>query len=459
VTSAHESALITEAWSAIGAGARTESSIAPPEIDGAAGALPSNFAVQEIATTCVAVAMMAAAELQEQRNGSRPVLALDREHVAFAVRSERYFRRGSESLGAGFAPLSRFWEAADGWVRTHANYPWHRAALLNELGVPDDADAVARAIAQRPALEIEERVFGAGGIAAAVRTLEEWRALRQGAAVADEPLVSSDTRAGAAARVRGACELPAAGVRVLDMTRVIAGPVCTRYLGALGAEVLRIDPPGHLDMALGAFADTLLAKRSTLLDASDSAGTTAVHTLLQSADVLVAGYRPHALDRFGLAVDRLAEQYPGLVIVVLDAWGHSGPWSARRGFDSVVQAPTGIAHGEQRDGAPGALPCQLLDHGTGYLAAAAALDGLCRQSSTGGTPIRRLSLARTAAWVAQHPASTVDEHEDRSPRSEWIQRMGDVDAIAPPGALAGRALQWPTRLTRYGADAPHWSDA
>jgi crotonobetainyl-CoA:carnitine CoA-transferase CaiB-like acyl-CoA transferase len=431
-----------------------------PELRGAAGSLASRFAADEIATACVAVSLMAASALQSARHGPALEPRLDREHVAFAVRSERYFRHGSQRP-MGFAPLSRFWRASDGWVRTHANYAWHRDALLGELRVPNDAARVAAAIAERPAHEVERAVYAAGGIAAAVRTLEEWRAHPQGTAVADEPLIAHRSIGGAAARPRVASDLPVRDVRVLDMTRVIAGPVCTRYLGALGADVLRVDPPGHLDMAPGAIADTLFAKRSSLLDATLGEDRAQLHELLSAADVVVRGYRPGALDRWGLGEDELADRYPGLVIVSVSAWGHGGPWADRRGFDSVVQAPTGIAAGESRDGdEPGALPCQLLDHGTGYLAAAAVLDGLRRQATDGGTHIRRLSLARTAAWLTTTSAAKAPETEPDPDPAPWLQTLepdGDaITAVRPPGESKREALRWPPLITRYGEDAPRW---
>lgn len=365
----------------------------------------------------------------------------------------------------GFAPLSRFWEASDGWVRTHANYPWHRAALLRCLGVEheDDVDAVGAAIAERKATEVEEAVFGAGGIAAAVRPRDDWLAHPQGRAVSAEPLVSCARIGDAAPRQRAADAQPVAGVRVVDLTRVIAGPVCTRLLGALGADVLRLDPPSRPDVGRpGTVADSLLAKRSALVDASSPEGLASLHGLLDLADVVVCGYRPGALDRFDLDVQTLAERHPGLVVILLDAWGHSGPWAARRGFDSVVQAPTGVAHAESTDGGatPGALPCQLLDHGTGYLAAAAALDGLRRQSETGGTCVRRLSLARTAAWLLESGLETETTHAetmaDVDPwRVEVESPNGTVSAIAPPGRIGDSPLTWPFAAA-YGTDEPRW---
>jgi crotonobetainyl-CoA:carnitine CoA-transferase CaiB-like acyl-CoA transferase len=257
--------------------------------------------------------------------------------------------------------------------------------------------------------------------------------------------------------------LPAEGIRVLDLTRVIAGPVCTRYLGAFGADVLRLDPPDKPDLPPGAFADSLLAKRSAAIDLEDPAGRQALHVLLDHADVLVAGYRPGSLVRFGLGRDDLAERHPGLVVVSLSAWGHRGPWADRRGFDSVVQAPTGIALAESPDGSePGALPCQLLDHGTGYLAAAAVLDGLRRQSTSGGTHFRTLSLARTAFWLtAGGPHYVPASAAHPSPAEDWMVELNGrqvAAVVAPPGHIDRQALSWPGPPARYLADSPFWAD-
>lgn len=215
-------------------------------------------------------------------------------------------------------------------------------------------------------------------------------------------------------------------------------------------------------MTKGSFADTLLGKRSCWLDLTDPACVQHLRELLDGADVVVQGYRPGALDRFGLSAEEIAESHPGTIVVVLDAWGHQGPWAGRRGFDSVVQAATGLAVGESSsESEPGALPCQLLDHGTGYLAAAAALDGLRRQRRHGGTPIRRLSLARTAWWVAAaasnpDPRSGLDENIDRL----LVEIPADglnVVAVAPPGSLAGQPLRWPHVGHGYGVDPPEWA--
>ncbi len=487
--------LLAEAWAALAADAGLAGGGPPPPaspagdpgrplrlpaglevlwVSGEPGQLRSRLPVEEVAIACTGAALLAAAALHAQRGGDggsrgSPTARLDRGHVAAAFRSEAYLRINGTQGGPGFAPLSRFWRAADGWVRTHGNYPWHRSALLRALGCSGDPEPVAAAIAGLGAREVEDLVVGAGGVAAAVRTEAAWRASPPGQAVTATRLIEATEIGGAPPQWRAAGALPATGIRVLDLTRVIAGPVATRYLAALGADVLRLDAPDRPELPLHAY-DGLLGKRSALLDFGTTGGNARLHELLSGADILVHGYRPHALDRFGLAPDSLAERHPGLVVVSLSAWGSRGPWGDRRGFDSIVQAACGIAMAESQDGErPGAMPCQLLDHGTGYLCAAAALRALARQSAHGGTQFRELSLARTAHWLlgqsrgaaapAPAPASapaSVDEGDDEA----WLMAVdsaeGPVTAVLPPGQLDGQALAWPRALSRYGGDKAAW---
>jgi hypothetical protein len=336
--------------------------------------------------------------------------------------------------------------------------------LLRALDTSDDVDAVAAAIQRRPAHEVDSVVVEAGGAAAAVRTRGEWDRHPQGRALRAEALVARVRVGEAPPRERLAGAGPASGVRVLDLTRVIAGPVATRFLGALGADVLRIDPPQLPDLIRGAPGDSLLGKKSAVLDATRPQGRAALQGLLDQADVLVCGYRPGALDRLGLDVPAVTAAHPGLVVVVLNAWGHAGPWARRRGFDSLVQAASGIAAGESTGGnGPGALPCQLLDHGTGYLMAAAALDGLRCQVEQGGTHVRYLSLARTAAWlmaagpqVPSPPDGPVEPDDVEAWLVELKSRDGPVRAVAPPGRLGEHPLRWPPVVSGYGTDEPVW---
>ncbi|MEV0347577.1 CoA transferase [Nonomuraea sp. NPDC050680] len=252
--------------------------------------------------------------------------------------------------------------------------------------------------------------------------------------------------------------LPAAGVRVLDLTRVIAGPVATRTLALLGADVLGVDSPG-LPESTDAHADTGMGKRSTLLDLSAIDDLRTFADLLGSADVVVLGYRPGALEALGL--DTLLARRPGLIVAQLCAWGWSGPWAARRGFDSLVQAASGIAVIEaEADGRPGVLPAQALDHGTGYLLAAAVLRALSDRQLTGGGRWLRLSLAGTASWLLHDIPSTQvegDGYDSRPWLSETASPYGSLRHALPPIHYGDAPRSWSDPPTLWGTDLPVWT--
>ncbi|MGW1840737.1 CoA transferase [Streptomyces sp. NPDC002067] len=458
-----------QAWAALGGAPELTDRI---RYTGPQGLLPARLPVRDLARATVACCALAAAELTARRTG-RPVPAVrvDEGAVATAFVSERHLRVDGRAAST-FAPLSRFWRTADGWVRTHANYPHHRERLLHALGLPASADAtaVAAELAGRRAEEVQEAVYAAGGLAVAARTPEEWAVHGQGATVATHPLVTRQ-RLGAGAPPRrlppltGTPLLPAHGLRVLDLTRVIAGPVATRTLALLGADVLRIDAP-QLPESQDAHDDTGFGKRSTTLDLGARADRTRFEELLAGADVVVTGYRPGSLDRFGLAPEALAERRPGLVLARLSAWGDDGPWGGRRGFDSLVQVATGIAAVEaDADGTPGALPAQALDHGTGYLLAAAVLRSLTEQTETGDARLTTVSLARTARWLVHGaapdltPAPADDGAYDPG---HFLRTMdgpaGRLRYAASPVTFDGGPADWVTPPGRCGADAPRWRD-
>ncbi|MGX1300049.1 crotonobetainyl-CoA:carnitine CoA-transferase CaiB-like acyl-CoA transferase [Streptomyces albogriseolus] len=425
------------------------------------GVLPSRLPVREFAGACVGVCALAAAELAARRTGGGvvPAVRVDDGAVATAFVSERHLRTDGRAAES-FAPLSRFWRTADGWVRTHANYPHHRARLLTALGAPEDPDAVAAVLARRSAREVEETVTAAGGLAVALRTPEEWAAHGQAAAVARLPLVERVRLDAAPAReftaAGGDPLLPAAGLRVLDLTRVIAGPVATRTLALLGADVLRLDPPGLPELP-DQHTDTGFGKRSALVDLAS--GREVFEELLARADVVVTGYRPGSLDRFGLSAEALAGRRPGVVVAQLSAWGATGPWAGRRGFDSLVQVATGIAHIEGEHGRPGALPAQALDHGTGYLLAAGVLRALSDQADAGGGRLVRVALARTAAEV-RVGADGSAAHGGEVPATPWLAErnspLGRLRYALPPVDFAGGPRDWARPPGAWGADAAQW---
>ncbi|GAA4925180.1 CoA transferase [Streptomyces coeruleoprunus] len=439
--------------------------------EGGPGGLPARLPVMDLARATVAVCSLAAAELATVRTGAAvPSVRVDDGAVTAAFHSERLVRLDGH-VAESFAPLSRFWRAADGWVRTHANYPHHRERLLAALSLRPDAGPaeVADALAERRAADVEEAVYAAGGLAVAVRDAGEWAAHEQGALVAGRPLLTLERVGDAGARaagVRGAVSpgLPCAGVRVLDLTRVLAGPVATRTLALLGADVLRIDAP-QLPEGQDIHNDTGLGKRSALLDLGRAADHRVFEELLAGADVVVTGYRPGALDRFGLSPEALAARRPGLVVAQLSAWGRYGPWGGRRGFDSLVQAATGIALLEGDGGEPGALPAQALDHGTGYLLAAAVLRGLTERQRDGAGRVARLSLTQTAHWLVHGPAdggTGPEGGEAYSPAPWLVERDGPVGRVRyarSPVGFAGGPVDWAGPAGRWGADTPRWVTA
>jgi len=446
--------LLEGCWSALGGEARLLERVT--WTGGSPGLLPSRLPALPAMLAAVGAATLAASVLDAARSGQRPAqVFVDAEHVALAARSERYARIGGRPPQDLFAPLSRFWQTRDGWLRLHTNYPWHQGRALRVLGVPADPQAVAEAVLAWRAEDLEDALTAAGALGFAVLTPEQWRAHPQGQAVA--PLALRRGQPGPARPLpvgRGA-----AGVRVLDLTRVVAGPVATRTVAAWGADVLRLDSPDLPEIPAQA-VDTLPGKRSADLDFRTDEGSARLQQLLAEADVLVQSYRPGALARFGLDPLALAAHHPHLTAVTLSAWGPAGPWATRRGFDSLVQCSTGIATIEGTSEAPGTLPAQVLDHATGYLAAAAALLSLA--GVTRGEPPQsvQLSLAQTAQWLLSTGTTTPATAQPLKPESHLVTLAGaaqPVQVIAPPGRTTLLAPSW-SRTTQLGADPAAFSN-
>lgn len=435
--------------------------------------LAAHLPVLDLALDAVRAVQRAAARAGRRTNGPvasgtahpGPVHAdpvhPDPARVATAFASDRVFALDGRPMEA-FAPLSGFFRTSDGWVRTHANYPHHRSRLTALVGLPDDVGrtAFAQRLAELTGQELEDRTAcavtgpepGGGAIVARVRTEQEWRTSAPGRAAAAGPLVRTAQRAEpTGARRRRTAEVPLtgaaplAGVRVLDLTRVIAGPVATRTLALLGADVLRVDPPSpaeiewqHLDSGQG--------KRSTVLDLRDGDARRIAQELLDTADVLVTGYRPGAVEGLGLEVPR------GVVTGRVSAWGDTGPWAGRRGFDSIVQAASGIALLEGRDGVPGALPAQALDHASGYLLAAGIVDAVAGADGGPGADVS-VSLARTAAWLLDLPG--------RDPLHPAAAKASAGETVTHAGVTTARPAlpehdDYAHPAHRWGTDAPSW---
>lgn len=445
--------VLDAAWSALG-----EDAAALALVRSHAGAIPLDSAlpVGELVHDAIAAASLSAAFLVARRTGSAvPTVELDPLKVATAVTSERHLRVDGEPVNA-WAELSGFWPTSDGWVRTHANYRHHRERLVTALGLPGStsADDLLRHLHKRTAQEVEDLVTAEGGAAVAVRREEQWREHPQAIAVAGQPLLSV-SRIGEAPRAEFAetgADAPARGIRVLDLTRVIAGPVASRTLALWGADVLRVDSPRrpeipwqHLDGGTG--------KRSALVDFDTDRDV--LDALLERADVVITGYRPGSLDRYGLSPEALALSHPGVVVARLSAWGTEGPWAERRGFDSIVQAATGIAWLESTDGkTPGALPAQALDHSLGYLLAAGVTTALRHRLDEGGSWLVESNLARVAGELLGLPRG------ERQHPASWqptVVERGTVTSAASAPHYDGGPDDWATGPVPWGSSAPEWA--
>jgi hypothetical protein len=422
--------------------------------------VPSAFAATDFAAASIAVAAESISDLLDAASFQRPAITVDRT-LASAWFTYSLRPQGWKPPPA-WDPVAGDYETNDGWVRLHTNAPHHRDAALRVLGCQPERQDVAQAVRKRSAVDVESDVVAAGGCAAAMYSVEQWRAHPQGQALASEPLTSL-TRTGSAAESswRPDPSRPLNGVRVLDLTRVLAGPAATRFLAGYGANVLRIDPPGW-DEAIA--CEVTLGKRCARIDAKSATGLKTLQELLAQADVLVHGYRPGALDALGLGDAERDAIRPGLIDVSLDAYGWSGPWKDRRGFDSLVQMSTGIAdQGRVWSGGekPHPLPFQALDQATGYLMAAHVVEGLTRRMTTGEGTRARCSLARTAHFLIERGGDAVEGDPANlrdAPMGDEIEETswGPAKRVAPPVEIAGAPMRWGLPAVELGSNSPNW---
>lgn len=418
------------------------------------GALPSAFAVTDLACASIAAAGQAVSEWLQQRTGRLPALEVDRRLASF------WFATSIRPLGWSVPPLwdpvAGDYATKDGWIRLHTNAPHHRAAAESVLGACVDRTAMANKVARWEKCDLEQAVVDAGGCAAEMRSWAQWQTHPQGLAVNAEPLIQFSADSGENAKPwRGSVAQPLAGIRVLDLTRVLAGPIASRFLAGLGADVLRIDPPTWNEP--GVVPEVTLGKRCARLDLHDKTDRAVFESLLKDADILLHGYRADALETLGYGVAVRQRLAPGLIDVCLNAYGWGGPWQNRRGFDSLVQMSSGIAEAGmqwKKTNQPTPLPVQALDHATGYLMAAAAITLLERGGSA------RLSLARTAKLLIEHGAGTDEplRAEDDNDQGLLIEQTpwGPAHRLKVPLKITGTPLQWALPAGELGSHRAQW---
>ena len=283
---------------------------------------------------------------------------------------------------------------------------------------------IARPFARNDAFVLEDALAARGLPGYALRTRGEWATHPQAVALAAVPVLEIGRLGDAAPRPLPAGQRPLAGIRVADITRVIAGPICGRTLAAHGADVLRIHPRHLPEMPVLAM-DGGRGKRCAHVDLRNAGDRSAFDALIEGADVFVQGFRPGGLASLGYAPEAVAERRPGIVHVTLSAWGETGPWAGRHGFDSLVQTATGIvAEGSAAKGTeePAPLPCQALDHSTGYLAAFGAMVALARRETEGGSWLVRVSLAATGGSTGSGASTASVADPDLAEVADRLER-------------------------------------
>jgi hypothetical protein len=456
--------LTEQIWRAIG----DDDGLMPPvTYTGPEQVLPAVFDVTGLAAATVGAATLAAAELLAARRAEamRPV-HVDRRASSAAFLSEVLFTPQGWQRPPVWDPIAGDYPGRDGWIKLHTNYRAHRTAVETVIGPVKDREAAAAAVASCSDHELQDAVVAAGGAAAAMNDRARWLGSPAGAATAGEAISRLVSRPGMAPPdLTSSPDIPAplAGVRVLDLTRVIAGPVCTRFLAAYGADVLRVDPPGFEEV--GALVPiTSEGKHCTALDLTQSSDRAVFEALLGQAHVLVSGLRPGALEHLGYGGGDLHLRYPHLIGASLDAYGWSGPWSGRRGFDSLVQMSSGVAaagaaaRGLDR---PVPLPAQALDHGTGYILAGAVCRALTRLIAVGSSTEIRSSLVGTANLLTEHPTPDGLEtpvpdlsNHDLSPvDTAW----GPARRVPVPGSIRGVEPRLAVTPGPLGRHPPRWA--
>jgi crotonobetainyl-CoA:carnitine CoA-transferase CaiB-like acyl-CoA transferase len=455
--------ILTDIWTSAGGDAGALDDVA---LGGEEPQLPSSFRVGAAAQAAVAAAGLAAAQIWKLRSGQSQSVAVDMTHAVVECRSERYLRVDGKPPGPSWDAIAGIYKTRDRrFVRLHTNFRHHRDAVCQVLNCRPERDEVQAALMQWDAEAFETAAYAAGGVVAMMRSHSEWSDLPHAKALAQLPLFSIERIGEAAPRPWPAGDRPLAGLRVLDLSRVIAGPVAGRTLAAHGADVLLVSGP-DLPAIPWLSIDTGRGKLSSFVELRSEQGRTVLRELLAQADVFSQGYRPRALAALGFAAEDAARISPGIVYVSLSAYGSSGPWAERRGFDSLVQTATGFNHAEGQaagvDG-PKELPAQILDHVSGYLMAFGAMMARARQSREGGSWHVRVSLAQTGRWLwnlgrVADGLTTQDLKADTIGR--FIQKMpsgfGPLQAVTHSAVLSKTPAAWSRPAMPLGSHPPQW---
>ena len=437
-------------------------------IDGDDPVIPTQYRVGAAGAAALAASGLAAGELWKLRSGRSQTVSVDLRAATASLRSACYLRINGKPIPMIWDAYSGFYPVKDGrWVSIHCNFANHREAAMQVLGnAPDRKTAEAASLAW-DGLALEDAIHAAGGCAGYVRSAQEWAAHPQSAAVATQPLLEILRIGDAPPEPLPAGSRPLSGLRALDLTRVLAGPTCARTFAEHGADVLKITA-AHLPDSGMVELDTGIGKLSARLDLRTEIGTDTLRSLAETCDVFSQSYRPGALAARGFSPEALARLRPGIVCVTLSAWGTSGPWHERRGFDSIVQCVSGMAHASGTAAKPSLLPVSAIDYVSGYLMALGAMAALARRAREGGSWLVRVSLARTGQWILDRglvPPQALAGVPGDLPEEEIARLCTEVDApdgriryLKPVVSMPDTPPYWTRPPVPLGYHAPVWPE-
>jgi crotonobetainyl-CoA:carnitine CoA-transferase CaiB-like acyl-CoA transferase len=444
----------------------TDADVSSVSFIGADPVVSTRYRVGTLGSALIAAVGLAAAQIWKMRGGKSQRLKISIYAAVAALNSIKYMHLNGGPPPPIWDPISGFYPAKHGrWIHLHCSFPTLRERILQILSAPADKIEIAKRTRMWDAAELEEAIFVGGACAGFARTPEEWSAHPQAKAVAGLPIIEIRRIGDAPVQSFTEGSRPLSGVRVLDLTRVLAGPTGSRALAEHGAEVLKITSPHLVDSGLMEL-DTGLGKFSAHLDLRQSDHASKLRELAQATDIFCQSYRPGALANYGFGPEAIASIRPGIIYATLSAWGHGGPWGHRRGYDSVVQSATGMAYVSRVAERPQFLPVAAIDYLSGYSMALGVMAALMRRAVEGGSWLVRVSLAKTGQWISENglfPGAQIAELGSDVP-AQLVEEMsvqtngpaGVLKHLSPAVKMSETPPYWARSAVPLGFDPPEW---
>lgn len=473
----HNAASIAhELWCGMGLPENALEALSLPGDESDVPMLPSSFKLGRLAQSSIAVSALAAAQIHALRNQAKvPPVEVSLKHATIEFKSERLYKLAGKPAPNPWGPIGGLHKTSDGFVRIHDSFSNHRDGSLELLGLPLTASRsdVTNETMKWAAIDLESASVLESRLATyALRSYKQWDCLPQSRAISDFPISLTPIAPGPHGLppdLTPGNDKCLRGLRVLEMSRVIAAPLAGKTLAAHGADVLWVTSPNLPDLPT-MDRDFGRGKRTIQLDMNNATDFLHLKALIATADVFIQGFRPGALASRGLSPEDVARINPGIICANMSAFGPNGPWSERRGFDSLVQTCSGMNVSEAEHFGAGEsarpTPCQALDHAGGYLLAAGILGALCRRASEGGSWRVDVSLAGCMKYLrslGQYPGQSGFASRDyvcAEDVEEFLEKresgFGLLEAVRHSANVEGCKVGWDIMPKELGRDEARW---